>query len=248
MNKSKWLTLGFMLLALFFISGISPPTVSAVSKPSDFFSDGCIAKVQETYSQHVYSNPAERAYVVYKGSDRYMTGYYLVCFCEPEYFFNGGSGGYSWLSCQYTDHTKCKNKFELGHHGATVYRIIDKGVDSTCTVYKCDATWSFGSGNEASYSMVGMGYDSMFTDLIACNLTLKNEDGKIFFYRTPLAANWQTTADQAIQEKLVEVRENKPRLPQLGQIQTGLIVVVCCLVSLILLSKLLRVWKSSVIR
>lgn len=257
MNNKKWLTLCGMLLALFLFLGVSPPGRASASsypdfgfvsssKPSDLLSDGCISKIRDAHSSCLSSDPALRGYIVYNACGRYTKGYVWVTFlCEPDYEFNAG-GTLGWA---YLNHSKdCQQLFDTGMHGCRSYRIVDKGDNSTVTYVggSVGDNWGLGSGTHVEHTSYEIPFSS--SDIIACNFSFKDEDGKVFFVRTPLAANWLKIADQAIQEKLVEVQKNHPHLPELGQIQTGLIIVACCLVSLVLLTKLLRVWKSSLIR
>lgn len=207
------------------------------------FVDSELARLQEK------SNFCVNSYVVYQ-SAYHPDQYNIILSCD---LIDIRPFDYEEKNQEMSASINCSRD---GLHGFLCYRyVIGSGNTPVSCVYESDsssqyALWGGAQGliGGNRYRFYGLFRATLSQQIVACNYTIRSEDGTIFFVRTPLAANWLKIADQAIQEKLVEVRENRPHLPQLGQIQTGLIAVVCCLVSLILLNKLLRVWKRSVVR
>lgn len=248
MNKSKWLTLlGGMLVALFLVLGLSPPgRVSASVSLPDADRDYLNVAIQQAFLGTIDTDlkgyvTGFNTYIVY---DAGLSGSVYVCLSSDIDCFDLSG---SVLTANLGDISgQCDN------HGFYIlrYNIGDYNSWGLCRDGRVVDAMTYGSSvpSDANFSLWKLSTSDYSTKILVSNTSIKGKDGTVFFARTPLAANWLKIADQAIQEKLVEVRENRPHLPQLGQIQVGLIAVVCCLVSLILLNKLLGVWKRSVVR
>lgn len=248
MNNKRWLTLlGGMLMALFLV-GLSPPGRASAVSPSAY-TDDLVPKFQTIVGHVQEEHPDWNTYIVYTcGNDDSF--FRVALLCEPSYMTYDDKGLYLHISC--SKNPKCQLP-GMCQHGGFSYWEHPFRLSTDDYFYDGDSLASYG-GSDAEIDITLISQDGFdFSDwsskyLFASNVSFKDKDGTVFFDRAPLAASWLKTADQAIQEKLVEVRKNKPHLPQLGQIRTGLILVVCCLVSLALLSKLLRVWRRSLIR
>lgn len=250
MNKSKWLTLlGGMLIALFLILGLSPPgRASASVTLPDADRDYLNVAIQQAFLGSINTDlngyvTGFNTYIVY---DAGVSGSVYVCLSsEIDYFDLSGSvltANLGDISGQCDNHGFYILKYCIGDCAPGSWGLCRGGRVVDSMVYGSSVP------SDANFSLWNLSTSDYSTKILASNTSIKGKDGTVFFDRTPLAASWLKTADQAIQAELVEVRKNKPRLPRLGQIQTGLILVVCCLVSLVLLNKLLRVWHRSLIR
>lgn len=265
MNKKRWLTLGGMLLALFLFLGVSPPGRASASVAYDFSSltDDNVAKLREWASGVQAGSWTDNGdkiadmstYIVYRStfatSDNPALS--MITTCDIAYFYTDNTEADSPVYA----HVECP-KSSHGHHycGWTFSPKDGNYLRTGIYIKESDTYWkrdsyscSYSSGiSSFNFKIPGLRWDSLSVQMYAANVSIKDKTGAVFFARAPLAANWLKIADQTIQEKLVEVRQNHPRLPELGQIRLGLIAVVCCLVSLIALNKLLRVLKNSAVR
>lgn len=268
MNKKGWLTLCGMLLALFLFLGVSPPGRASAFTRDDWDTDVFRSNMQKviTYVRQKQSYAPFRAYFVFLDSNYNRCR--LMLSCEPDYASFTEESLLLTYNCDttvesgYSHHNIMWFQFWADENGGILTDSFSSNnlPDDFYTFYDhYNLNWGLSAGSPLrdktrtiSYSDFGNGYngfsDFMSKSFFASNWSFKSEKGAVFFDRTPLAANWLKIADRAIQEKLVEVRKNRPHLPELGQIQTGLMIVACCLVSLVLLTKLLRVWKNSLIR
>lgn len=253
MNKRKWLTLlGGMLMAFFLVMGLSPPRVSAVYVENPVMTDDmrekarllvdnfdvskyCSSDILTKYPQSDYRY-VHNAYILYY--DTYEGRYILKILAEPVYVRWGSDEPMYAMYPTDSPYFTYKTTDVLVDVGFK-YQGTSRGFE----FWYDRSNWS--QKKELSFQLYIRDCESC---ILASNFGFRNKDHKLFFCQQPLAAKWLQLADSTLQEKLVEVREGRPHLPQLGQIQTGLIVVVCCLVSLTLLNKLLRVWKNSLIR
>lgn len=248
MNKSKWLTLlGGMLIALFLVLGLSPPgRASASVTLPDADRDYLNVAIQQAFLGTIDTDLKDfvmgfNTYIVY---DAGVSDSVYVCLSsEIDYFDLSGSvltAKLGDISGQCDNHGFYILRYNIGEYNSWGLCRGGRTVDSML--------YGGAALSDANFSLWNLSTSDYSTKILASNTSIKGKDGTVFFDRTPLAASWLKTADQAIQAELVEVRKNRPHLPRLGQIQTGLILVVCCLVSLVLLNKLLRVWHRSLIR
>ncbi len=249
MNNNKWLTLlGGMLMALFLVLGLSPPGRASayVESLPDSDRDYLNVAIQQAFAGTLNTDfngyvTGQNTYIVYT-VPQYDDRVYLFLSCDIDYFeFNGEA---------ISAHSDCKVTASSTHkHSFRVMRYFLGSYDRLGLYYNTVDSMSYADGIDGkTFYLPDLPFSDLGKVVLASNVSFKDDGGTVFFARTPLAASWLKTADQAIQEKLVEVRKNRPHLPELGQIQMGLMIVACCLVSLVLLTKLLRVWKNSLIR